>query len=167
MRIAIVAIILFCMTACTAQMVSYTPIMIQDRQEAIKNIERLLYEQHKDRKVQNVVVTDDYLEIVYGVLTHEKGVASQIPLGSTNLVVGKSSEISSISFDRVYFEAMDGPFLYKKRDWYIIQVVGPNGKLIRNLYTEDFEQAKRFLESIEYFKKQLTSRSSGPRDAAA
>lgn len=102
---------------------------------ATKTIERVISEQPKKYVPKGVVVNVDYMIISEGSMAKTKGNVYVLPINQ-----------------RIYFDSILDPLLYKKRYWYIVQIQSENGRLIRNIYTENEEKAKRFIDALAFFK---------------
>ncbi|MGP9800660.1 hypothetical protein [Rheinheimera sp. NSM] len=138
--------------SCAAQQVGFTKSIIADQSLAIKKIEQVFYEQSIKHRPESIVITNDYLGLSSGTQVETKGAGFTSGVAGTLLVgIGTSKSYVKDITDRIYFNSIGKIALFKKRDWFIIQINHSDGRLFRNIYTRDKSKATEFIGSIYYF----------------
>ena len=144
--------ILVFLAGCSATSVKYDSVEIASERDAIAIIEQLFWEQPAKHRISELYIKSNFIAYSDGVLVKSKTTVSNINLiENVDLSLSnQETEYKHLS-NRVYFNSLSTPKLYKKRDWFIIQLVDLNDRVIKNLYTRDKEKAQKFISAILYF----------------
>ncbi len=144
--------ILVALSGCSATPVKYDVVPVESSSDATSIIEQLFWEQPKKHRVSEIYISSNFIAYSDGVSVKSKGIAT-----STNLTenVSLSASNQTIKYkhlnDRIYFNSLSSPKLFKKRDWFIIQLIDSNDRVIKNVYTRDKIKAQKFISAILYF----------------
>ncbi|WP_114326858.1 sensor protein [Candidatus Colwellia aromaticivorans] len=144
--------ILVCLTGCSATPVKYDSVDIASESDAIAIIEQLFWEQPEKHRVSELYIKSNFIAYSDGVSVKSKTIGSNIAL-TENVglsVSNQKAEYKHLS-NRVYFNSLSAPKLFKKRDWFIIQLVDLSDRVIKNIYTRDRVKAQKFISAILYF----------------
>lgn len=140
------------LTACSAKHIHYAPNAVATKSQAIKIIEQVFFEQPIKSLPQNVFITDDFIGLAKGIRSKSRGfgvgLSNNMNLG---IGLGSSKTLSKEINQRIYFNSIQIPKLYTKKRRYIVQIRSDLGKTIINVYTQNENKAKKFIDSILYF----------------
>lgn len=140
------------LTGCSATQISYSPEPVSDREDAVRIIEQVVMEQPAKYRPGSVLVTDDYIAFDEGFETRTSGFGVGNAIGkNTAIATGTSRSVSKAIGGRIYFNSVAVPNLYKKRDWYVVDVLDSKSRRLKRIYTLDEKKAEAFIDSFSYF----------------
>lgn len=119
----ILIIVLF-LTGCQATQVSYVPNDLADLNYATEIIYQVIMEQPKKHSPKGLRINQKFIS--FGSLERESG--------------------------RIYFDSIHHFTLYKKRDWYIVQLISKSGHVIKRFYTHNQNKAQKFIDAMNLYK---------------
>lgn len=149
------ALCVLLLTGCTATKLTYTPEPETNRNDAIRIIEQVVMEQPIKYRPGGVLVAQDYIGFDDGTISKTKSLG--LGVGAANGTVGGaiggsiSKTVSKSIRDRIYFNSIAKFNLYKKRDWYIVDVIGNNSRRLKRFYTLEKNKAEELIDSLSYF----------------
>jgi len=152
-RLIFYPLLIVFLVACSAKNVAYTPSPIISKEKAAQIIEQVLYEQPMKYRPVSVFISGEILGFSDGVSSKTKG--GGVVLGNENglaVGIGSSKTLTKEINRRIYFNSIGNPQLFTKRDWFIIQMVNKNNRVIYNVYTRDENKAKKYIDSINYMR---------------
>ena len=149
----LIIIFTFLVISCVSEPLSYSYKEAVGKSQAINVIEQVLYEQPRKHRPEIVFISDNFLGLSDGKYVKSKGSSTAIQ-GGDNFVVGVGS-VKTFSKDinqRIYFNSIPQPKLFKKGDWYIVQIVDVHGRPLRTVFTLEQIKAEMFIDSIMFLK---------------
>lgn len=135
------------LSGCAAQQIPYAPEPTANKNDAQRIIEQVTMEQPTKYRPQNVLVTDDYIAFDEGYTGKTVGSATAINNTAVGYAVTKGKNVGS----RLYFNSLGVPTLYKKRGWFVVQLVDSNDQILKRLYTRDEAKAEALIDSVVFF----------------
>lgn len=134
---------------CSSTLISYTPTTISTPIESTSFVEQVIYEQPNKHRPSYVAITKDYIGFDYGLsatsrITSSTFKTSENSAIETGVIKTKVREVN----ERYYFNSMNSPLLFKKRDWYIVQFIDKNKRSLKNIYTRNESKAKKLIDQI-------------------
>lgn len=137
------------LSGCAAKQIPYSPSASVDLGGALRTVEQVIMEQPVKHRPSNVYITDEYIAFDNGYETKTSGFATGSAIGNgVAILSGRSKSTGKFVGSRMYFNSLGVPNIYKKRGWYIIDVVNPSGHRIKRIYTRSLEKAKLFIDSL-------------------
>lgn len=133
---------------CAAQRLSYEPKTVKSFNEAVFVIEQVFYEQPQRYRPDGVVVSNSYLGISLGSGSVSTGAG--VVTGSNNAISNASTLESANINNRIYYNSIGDIFLFKKRDWFIVQIIRKDGTHFRSIYTREKHKAEALVDSLYY-----------------
>lgn len=138
------------LTGCAAKQVPYSPSSMVNKEAAVSVIEQVIMEQPPKFRPEGLVVTSSYIGLLEG---HDsKVVAVSNYNDASNLILSSANVRQSDINSRFYYNSIFSLELYRKRDWFIIQLRNDEQRVVKNFYTRSLEKAQRFIDSISYMK---------------
>lgn len=146
MRTLIASLALAALVGCAQPLQHSARAIDADAAHAI--IEQVVMEQPQKFRPGGVSFTDAYIAIHKGYVTRGRGTA--IPVG--NLAVGSSSSVSREQNTLLYFDTIAATRIHTKRDWYVLDVVDREGRILQRVYCRDEDKARRFADAVSALK---------------
>lgn len=137
--------------SCTSTPVQIDAPIIMSDIDAVKIIERVFFEQSIKFRPENVVVTHDYIALAEGRESRSRGSVVALPAGETIIGIGNNRTFTRDISTRIYFDSIGEILLYKKRDYFIIQIQDNGGRVIKNVYCRVEDLSNQFIGSIYHF----------------
>ncbi|MGF1766342.1 sensor protein [Enterovibrio makurazakiensis] len=138
------------LTGCAAQQIPYSSVDMTSKELAASVIEQVVMEQPAKFRPEGIIVSTSYIGLSEG--SNSKGVAVSNHNDSTNLVVSSANiKLSDIN-SRYYFNSISKLELYSKRDWFIIQLINDEQRVVKRFYTRSLEKGQRLIDSINHMK---------------
>ncbi|PML79989.1 sensor protein [Enterovibrio norvegicus] len=138
------------LTGCSAQQIQYSSIDMASKELAASVIEQVVMEQPTKFRPEGIIVSTSYIGLSEG--HNAKGVAVSNHNDITNLVVASANiKLSDIN-SRYYFNSISKLELYSKRDWFIVQLLNEEKRVVKRFYTRNLEKGKRLIDSIHFMK---------------
>jgi hypothetical protein len=132
---------------CAAQPLTHSTRAIDvDAAHAI--IEQVVMEQPTKHRPGGVTFADAYIAIHKGYVTRGRGTA--IPVG--NLAYASGSSVSREQNTLLYFDTIATTRIHTKRDWYVLDVVDGEGRILQRVYCRDEAKARRFVDAVSALK---------------
>jgi len=138
--------------SCASQ-VEYTHKSDITREESLKIIEQVVYEQPQKYRPEYVQITDEYIGYGSGTVSRHSG--SNVGVHVTNDVsVAKSKGKSKTKYisKRVYFNSIGKVNLFKKRKWFSVQIISTDGYQLDQIFTRNETKARRLIDAIYFLK---------------
>lgn len=129
----LLALSLFVAAGCTTA-IPYSPSPIASREEALRQVDRLLREQPEGHTPLGVEVTDEYFSVLNRHL---------------NPIVGISVEPQT-----VYFDSVDSIRLSKRRSWFWVVLYDETQTPLFHYYHLNRTKAERFVDAIDTLSHQ-------------
>tara|TARA_Y100001960_G_C14410363_1_gene697877 strand:- start:128 stop:619 length:492 start_codon:yes stop_codon:yes gene_type:complete len=148
------------LVGCAATHIPYSPQKMTNRDSAVQIIEQVVMEQPLKHRPENVFITDEYLAFGNGISGKGVTLSNEQPFGNT----ASTTSLSTSKFEaknitsRFYFNSLIDSELFKKRDWYVIQLKNEENQVVKRFYTRNLNKAEGFIDSINF----MVSRSSNP-----
>ncbi|QUM76714.1 sensor protein [Moritella sp. 24] len=140
------------LAGCTATQIQYSPNMIKNKDLAVQIIEQVVMEQPLKFRPESVFVTDSYLAFGDGVSGKETTLSNDQSFGSSSSISLSSSKVNAKNItSRFYFNSMAELELFKKRDWYVIQLKNDEHRVVKRFYTRSLKKAESLIDSISFF----------------
>ncbi|MDY0190716.1 MAG: hypothetical protein RBR22_08285 [Desulfuromonas sp.] len=162
-RTLITALICFLLAGCGHSHLQYQP---SDRQlnwnKAVAIIEQGFYEDYGKQKTQTVSVTGEAIILSDGTISNSVGVGTATPLGGSALLIGTSTTKTVSAGQRIYLNSLGDSMLMKRngRDHrYAVIIRIKPGVTSRTVFFRSENQAKQFLDALEYLKKAYAAAS--------
>jgi hypothetical protein len=107
-------------------------------------IEQVVMEQPPKHRPAAVVFTDAYIALSQGTVSNGRAVA--VPV--YGFAVANARSVSIERSTLLYFNTIADTRLHKKRDWYVLDVVDDEGRILQRVYCRDETKAHRFVDAI-------------------
>lgn len=124
------------LSACTSTLVEYPAQRIEER-DAYAVIEQVVMAQPKSLRPESLYIDRNFMGF------NEPAAAGQ-PVTTDAKAAG----------ERIYFNSIDAVQLYKLRGRYTVQLFRVDGQAQRGFSMGSREQAERFIDAIEYYRRQ-------------
>jgi len=140
------------LAGCTATQIQYSPSMVTNKGLAVEIIEQVVMEQPLKFRPESVFVTDAYLAFGDGVSGKGTSLSNGQSFGRSSSISLSSSRFNSKSItSRFYFNSLAELELFKKRDWYVIQLKNDENRVVKRFYTRSLKKSESFIDSINFF----------------
>ncbi|MDY0249719.1 MAG: hypothetical protein RBR45_06640 [Pseudomonas sp.] len=156
-RTLITALIFILLAGCGHSQIQYQP---SDRQldwsKAVSVIEQGFYEDYGKQRTQAVAVTSEAIILSDGTISNSAGVGTAMPLGGSALILGSITTKTINAGQRIYLNSLGDSMLMKRngRDHrYAVIIRIKPGSTARTVFFRSENQAKQFLDALEYLKK--------------
>lgn len=111
-------------------------------------IEQVVMEQPAKHRPAAVAFTDTYIVLQQG--TVSRGRATVVPLYGIAVASGSSASIERSTL--LYFNTIATTRVHHKRDWYVLDVVDAEGRILSRVYCRDEAKAHGFVDAIAALK---------------
>lgn len=137
------------LAGCSATQIQYSPEVMNDRNDAVMVVEQVVMEQPIKHRPSSVLITEHYIAFNEGFETNTSGFVSGSSIGNNSAILSGSTRSTSKAVgSRIYFNSITVPNLYKKRGWYIIDILNTEGRRVKRIYTTNKQKAEDFIDSI-------------------
>lgn len=130
---------------CSSHLIHYSPSLLSESTASF--VEQIVYEQPNKYRPSAIVVTKNFVEFTYSISAKNSNSVFEVS-DSSALKSGTTITPPKDIRERYYFNSMSSPKLFKKRDWYIVQLVDRSGKSLKNIFTLSEIKAKKCIDEI-------------------
>lgn len=153
MKIVLWLIAICLVFGCASVNTNYIPNAKYSRPDAIQIFEQVVMEQAPAIRPQGIYVSDQYIGFDFGEKVDQQS-TGVVALPNPSIGVGVLNSESTIKqvTDRIYLNSIGQVSVYKKGNFYIIDLVNERNELYRHILTRSEEKAKAFADAVESLK---------------